>query len=647
MFQTFTGSSRRPRQVNLSGRNNNPFAAVSGAPTSRAPLNSHDAIAHAQQERRARQQERNRLQAANTLQRTWRGHRSRRVLSTNYRQEWDSREGITNPELITREGQYSSSEEALAQLRLLIRFASPAHPPDVRRMQRFAAKSIKQDGEPLWQTAGNTDPGWRYPLLAAAKLCLAMLQQSFTASRWPRDVLEDLLLFLSEISSTIPEQLSAYSHLYYNTLKLLLQSYRSPNIASEPIGSTHPPPQWHSNSFLYPALLILLREDNVNVIAAYEGFVDEMLTTPDFLRQLHMTTLAEGLNSRMLTTALLNIMIAEPGGKFWQRKTSEEVMWLLAHYIYFRRTIKSGAQVPVMPDEAFVRAVSKLLLRLPEDVGSRIDAAGMLSTNPLPKFVAHELSTLVNKESVTSLLNNTELNAISADSNTAALASYALTLLRVFPGRKNEIRMWLYLGSTVRPKGSSDLGGGQLPAIKYFCEAVVRTEVFRLISQRPQNAIALLKTDTSALSSNTGIGLGRWEQEWRIILLFLELYPLLLKVMDDDEFFNGATSTEERQSWTRRSALPLTRVEQLTAFLKNLAFTMYWDAAKLLGVEEPEATMSLAEYFGNTSVASPSTVNVDALSKPEDMVIAGVSGMSLSYLKSMVTGLLRMIYERE
>ena len=656
MFQTFTGNSRRPRQVNLSGRNNNPFAAVSGAPTYRAPLNSQDAIAHAQQERRARQQERDRLQAAKTLQRTWRGHRIRETVRTSYRQEWDTREGLTSPELMTREGHYTSAEEALAQLRLLIRFASPADPLDVRRLQHFATKSRKRNGEPLWQTAESTDYGWRHPLLSAAKLCLAMIQRSCTTSHLPRDILEDLLLFLSEISSTIPEQLSVYSNPYYKTLKQLLQSYAPPYPTSESTGSVHAKTQWSTSSFLYPALLRPLKSDNANVIAAYEGLADELLITPDLPRHLHLATLVNGLSSRMLTSALLKLMIADPSGKFSQRKTSEEIMWLLAYYIYFRRTDNSGVRASVLPDEDFVRVVSKLLLRLPEDIGSRIDAAGIPSTLSMPDFVAHELSTLVNKDSVTGLLNATELNAIPTDSkqrgsnDIAALATYALTLLRVFPRRRDDIRMWLYLGWTSRPRNPSGPRSEKLPAIKYFCEEVTQTEIFRLVSQFPENAIPLLKTDTSYQSpgSDTGSGdSGRRGQEWRIILLFLELYPLLLKVMDDDEFFNGATSTEEHQSWTRRSALPLTTVQQLTTFLNNLAFAMYWDAAKMLGVEEPETTTSLAEYFGNTRVAPTSSVNVEALSKSEDTVIAGVSGMSLSCLRGMVTGVLRMIYERE
>src|SRR5947209_2826235 len=90
MFHSFTGSSRRPRQVNLSGRNTNPFAATT-TPTRHTP-HSHstqNTLAIAQQERIARQQERERLGATRTLQRSWRGYHSRKQMNSLWRTEWD------------------------------------------------------------------------------------------------------------------------------------------------------------------------------------------------------------------------------------------------------------------------------------------------------------------------------------------------------------------------------------------------------------------------------------------------------------------------------------------------------------------------------------------------------------------------------
>src|ERR1700680_4464473 len=86
MFQTFSGRSRRPRQVNLSGQNLNPFAASSWSPSASG---TQKTVANAQQEREQRRQERERLNASKRIQRTWRGHRSRRQLADSRRALWD------------------------------------------------------------------------------------------------------------------------------------------------------------------------------------------------------------------------------------------------------------------------------------------------------------------------------------------------------------------------------------------------------------------------------------------------------------------------------------------------------------------------------------------------------------------------------
>lgn len=86
MFQTFSGSSRRPRQVNLSGQNLNPFAASSWTPTASG---TQQTLANAQQERQQRQQERERLNASKRIQRTWRGHKVRLELAESRRTLYD------------------------------------------------------------------------------------------------------------------------------------------------------------------------------------------------------------------------------------------------------------------------------------------------------------------------------------------------------------------------------------------------------------------------------------------------------------------------------------------------------------------------------------------------------------------------------
>jgi len=88
MFPTFTGSSRKTRNVNLSGQKaTNPFTSTSWAPSSAAGASR--TVAHAQAERLQRQQERDRLKAAQRIQCTWRGHQLRRNLRASRRQALD------------------------------------------------------------------------------------------------------------------------------------------------------------------------------------------------------------------------------------------------------------------------------------------------------------------------------------------------------------------------------------------------------------------------------------------------------------------------------------------------------------------------------------------------------------------------------
>lgn len=121
MFQTFSGSSRRPRQVNLSGQNLNPFAAGSWTP---AASGAQKTIENAQQERLRRQQERERLNAAKRLQRTWRGHKVRRELANSRRQLWDESMRLGG----------GSIASFAAHLQLFVAFFSPRRPDDRDRL---------------------------------------------------------------------------------------------------------------------------------------------------------------------------------------------------------------------------------------------------------------------------------------------------------------------------------------------------------------------------------------------------------------------------------------------------------------------------------------------------------------------------------
>jgi len=129
MFQTFSGSSRRPRQVNLSGQNLNPFAASSWSPSASG---TQKTVANAQQEREQRRQERERLNASKRIQRIWRGHRSRRQLADSRRALWD--------EIETTSCQSSIEVLLVEQAKLLVAFFSPRRQDDVGRLANLSSK---------------------------------------------------------------------------------------------------------------------------------------------------------------------------------------------------------------------------------------------------------------------------------------------------------------------------------------------------------------------------------------------------------------------------------------------------------------------------------------------------------------------------
>lgn len=549
---------------------------------------------------------------------------------------------------------YESEAACLGQLRLLIQFASPQS-LDVLRLHIFASRYLSS-----LQSLPSTFPAdvWVYPLLRLAKISIATLKQAKVVPLSSR-MINDLLSLLSALSAVIPKQISSYAQSYYNALAEITLDAKSQSSA-----------QVFDQGLLEMAILGLLQPITSRTITAYEGFVSEFLVTPN-LSTLDgsLDRIAANVNYKILASAIDELLRSLPEHNLLRLKSRDELLWLLAYFIYFRYVAHGrGHPASKAPDAQYVNAVSTLISHLADDIGSRIDvSAESRSTNaggstvsqnsmlPLPGFVRDKILTLVDQESVSSLLAHLEVipalvdQTSSTPSQASALASYALTLLRSFPRRADDIRMWLYLGSTSRNSVATGKPEDRLPAIKYFYEAARRTSVYSLIRGDPNEAVGLLRSDSAKRQSKKAVSqvAESTAQQWRVILLFLELYTFILKVMDDEEFLSGSSPSNFTQTWTRQSALPLDQVQDLTVFLKNLGFSMYWNASDIAGIEPSETKNTIADYFsGNVGPTSES--QQDALSiKPDTIVIAGVPGMTMTYMKGMVTGLLRMVYERE
>ena len=365
-----------------------------------------------------------------------------------------------------------------------------------------------------------------------------------------------------------------------------------------------------------------------------------------------LNELAPLVNVGLLSTALV---------RDFSSSSAEPVLpsgrlWLLAHFIALHRLQRRSSQ-----DPEFLRALSLQLSNCSGDIVDRIgsadpenveesadsDSPQRSGIQPLPSFIKDELLSLVDKASITGLLAKFNIDYAKAsaagEEDASLLASYALTLLRIFPRRGDEIRMWLYLGSMTTTSGV------QVPALKFFWQAMSLTNTFSAIRGDSKAALSILRPQIRQSTSMSDIARDR---EWRTILLFLELYTFVLRFTDDEEFLSASNPNFGQEtgpvSRIRESALPIEEVKQLTLFLKNLAFTTYYNAGELSDNDQHSIEGGLGTYFGTNTTSRFQTPEItvtrkDAAPRP----FAGIAGMTFNYVRTIVTGVMRMLYERD
>lgn len=641
MVPTFTGNSRRPRQVNLSGRNTNPFAKFG------SPQGPQNAVANAQQDRLARQQERERLRAAKAIQVAWRATLAREALRRSRRDRWDTiefGEGV-KPDIDGRATiPYRPTTEALLQLQSLILIFKADEEDDFTRLRHFYSRlaATISSGDGLF-----VDGPWPVAYSQLEEICLKVLETRNSAHR--SEYILEILSFLTEVN---PSRIARRPSRYYGALSKIVKQAEVPlEVVVAPLRSSF------------------------QVSRKYEAFAFRFLTTPnlDTPFGLHMTlrSLCEHVQQQELYISIARVLrdandVSKPN-KTRSLPILNEYhnpscrLWLLGYTIYFHhqaeQTSTTGEHVT---DPNYMFVVSHLLSSVIDlvefepstnnDVDDDDYAADSKSIVSISAFVRSQIESLVNQASLSALLAQMDLtttdNRLGRQSDETGdhsrlLATYILSLFRMFPRRGDEIRMWLYLGLSTSPTIKAHNGG--VPVLHYFWHATRSTQIFKDIIHNPRAAIEFLKQQSSTTTSNhsnSGIN-----DEWRIILLFIELYVFVLKVMDDEEFFSAGKPAKSGQldSLGRRNSLPLDDIKVLVTFLKHLGFSMYYDASEIT------ASVDLATRWEGVNVFRPGNQNVleDSVKLHDNNHIAGLQGMSLDYVKGTVTGLLRAIYERD
>jgi ubiquitin-protein ligase E3 C len=649
MFTNFSGNSKRPRNVNLGGRKTHAFGSSGSGAGSQAALD------RAQQDRLQRQREREELKAAGTIQKVWRGHASRQQLASLLRQEWDAAEGSH----ATQQGTpapYSSEGEAHAQLQRLVRFVNTRNQEDVIRIRHFTSRQVETVRKLSLKASGP----WPSAYLRLETMTLTIIERQVKGSASSEQVASSLAV-LQFLADQIPAETSQKAARFYTTLARVASGLSLEEGADIDITMVEA---------LYETIVSPLKKVTGHTLNAYEAFGYSFLPLPALSVDTKSPwatkfrdSLANAVNYKLLANALATSLKQSSLQAHPELADTATRLRLLASFVYFHRyahNFHSPEAYSVHKD--FVTVVSPLLNSLPINIiegstsdGDKMEDADVDGPNT---FLKDQILSLVNQEGIGNLLAGSSRSTESSEDEkveeSRQLANYALALLRFFPRRGDEIRMWLYMGPSTAREGK---GSKKAPAIRYFWEASKRSSVFKTISRDSRAAVNLLRARTHqanpSMTSQTQASLTKhafWQapqqeidrdavtaDEWRVILVFLELYTFVLKVTDDEDFFSGGQDTYTGQ--IRDNSLPLAEVKDLTTFLKNLGFTLYFNASDINASEERESSSNGLGLFGKAPEPQQQ--------KQVEPSVGGVAGLSLDHVKGLVTGLLRMVYERD
>ncbi|GAB1315989.1 ubiquitin-protein ligase (E3) [Madurella fahalii] len=622
MFPTFTGSSRKTRNVNLSGQKaTNPFTSTSWAPSS--AVGASKTVAHAQAERQQRQQERERLKAARHIQKSWRGHRVRRTLRAERRRIVDRLyEGQVFVDVVQR------TVEAIP---LVLSVYQASNPDDNRRLSLLAHDLLKTRFTAFVSGAIEAPR-----LNKLAGVVVAALERiPYLDSACPQ--VQILLETVVEISRARPQSLQPVLGRYYGMLGKYCRN----------LGQTS-----HLLDLIRHAVVTPLLASNAPesfTRAAYYEFASSFLTQPDlFLFESNVDSFAAHVDINHLSDSLLARLSAEAGTSGPQ----EGLMWLLAHFVVLQKTRKQE----VLHSRS-LKALYSLLSAISDQVRAGFAPSDMrdpgesdgveeLGGQTLPPYVSDKLASLTDRDEISRLLEKfTSARGITSGSeleDAASLAGYVLTLVYCFPTLSDDVRMRLYLADIPTRHGS-------VPAVKFFWNASSKTSAFSSIVSDGDTALVILRQRHSSGLAAASEAESPWHREWRTILLFLELYVFVLRLTDDDDFFSGLGSGASfggSGSRLRSSCLHLGDLKRLTLFLKHLGFTLYYHSTELLGstTGAADASNSFDGVLTSSSRPRSRAGGSHASAAPRFVLTAGVG---FDAFRSLVSTAMRMIYERD
>lgn len=330
----------------------------------------------------------------------------------------------------------------------------------------------------------------------------------------------------------------------------------------------------------------------------------------------------------------------------------EDLLWLLSHFVRLGDVARDFIQ-----SATYLEALYLQLTALSKDISPQL--GGSQSSDPLSNgadessdsqfldpFIRQQLLSLVSPDAISRLLKHlpSALETSSSDQfqETSLLAGYISTLLACFPSQADEIRMRLFLESIPTPEGD-------ITTVRLFWRSVRQSPLFEKLhtqSQPPEDVLRDYVQGHLHPSKSSPE-----DQQWRVIIIFLELYIFVLRLSDDEDFLTGIkpqfASESSSTSRIQASSLSLKDLELLTSVLKNAAFALHYKSHYVSqSRSDARATVDsrLGSYFSSNSSA-PGMVKLKGTRRSSIPNFS--TKLDIISLKDLITTAMKMLYERD
>ncbi|KAK6539120.1 hypothetical protein TWF694_010654 [Orbilia ellipsospora] len=657
----FTGNTRRPRQVNLSGKSR-PSPALSGVSAKNSPSSPayhssstpSTSVAAARESRARRESERQRRAAAIKIQTLYRGYASRSLSRTNARVSWDGFVGYNS----TPSPSIACSDDAIA---LLLLFCNITETTDLERLS-FTVSAFKPDTVAACSIDVALQAGGRAGFLITRLSRKVVSALSLFSTRLETPLAQAhtsiFLFFLSRTTAYLPDLVD---NSYFNTLADVVQHgfLKYAPSSANPDGGASP-------LALLQAIVFPLRSSvgSVNHTLRYARFLQAFLSTPSLDLHLFPTIPIQLLYAFLDARQLLQSI----GELNFDGLSPEKALWLLSYLapllrnpepVSSREYLSLQHQIflhplyqPVNREDSsnlestfssLVFAFNSILEAYNGETSQSVDAVTstfaptknlplrLLSNtrspqtlNPdaplsTPDFITHQLDQILGTSLVQRLADLTRLDSFSAPSifksnillqTRDATQNLSLHLLLYFRFLRQKFHNRLFLARSADGVSLISALFSQIQVTRTFLGGVIGTK----------EIVEGLKLTYSRQSGN----LDQRTSEWVTIFLFLDLYCFASVVVDDEEFFSF-----------RDQSLTPAQVQSLVAFLKNLAFATYFEVSEL-------------EYQRSREpLLHPLINNEDRMQSHTRADIAGVHGITLPWIRNLVVRILRSLHRRD